>query len=364
MKIAIIGTRGIPNTYGGFEQFAEYLSISLVKKGHEIVVYSPHFHSYQQRKYKNIEIRHIFSPEKNLGSMANFIYDWLSLRDAIKDNFDIIYETGYQSSAISILRFHKKKGPLIVTNMDGIEWKRSKWSKPVKLLTKLFEKMAIKFSDVLISDNVGIQEYYKNTHKVDSIFIPYGAGIVNQFDNAILSEYNLTPNGYYLLIARLEPENNIETILKGIVTESKKKTIVVGNYSSKYGKYLIEKFKNEKIYFIGGIYNKLTLDNLRHYASAYFHGHSVGGTNPSLLEAMAAQSFIIAHDNNFNRSVLKNNALFFNSSNDIREIIKAIEHKGIEKEIFIKNNLLILKEEYTWSKIVDDYEKLFLKICS
>jgi len=296
--------------------------------------------------------------------MANFIYDWLSLKDAIKDNFDIIYEAGYQSSAISILRFHKKNGPLIVTNMDGIEWKRSKWSKPVKLLTKLFEKTAIKFSDVLISDNIGIQEYYKNIHKVDSIFIPYGAEIVNQFDKTLLSEYNLTPNDYYLIIARLEPENNIETILQGIISESKKKTIVVGNYLSQYGKYLMDKFRNENINFIGGLYNKPTLDNLRHYASAYLHGHSVGGTNPSLLEAMAAQSFIIAHDNNFNRAVLKNNALFFNSSNDIRDIIKSIEQKGIEKEIFIKNNLLILKKEYTWSKIVDDYEKLFLKICS
>ena len=135
MKIAILGTRGIPNNYGGFEQFAEYISIGLVKKGHDVTVYNPSFHPYKETKFKGVNIIKAYSPEEKLGSMGNFIYDYNCLKDAKQRNFDIIYEAGYATCSPFFYLLKSKKSKLI-TNMDGIEWKRSKWNFLTKKLMK------------------------------------------------------------------------------------------------------------------------------------------------------------------------------------------------------------------------------------
>ena len=136
MKIAIIGTRGIPNRYGGFEQFAELVSKQWVNFGHEVICYSPHDHDFQSSELDGVKIKHIYCPETRLGAFAHIIYDFLSLKDAVTENCDIYLQLGYQSSAISFPLFRKKIRQRIITNMDGMEWRRSKWSKPVKALTK------------------------------------------------------------------------------------------------------------------------------------------------------------------------------------------------------------------------------------
>ena len=172
--------------------------------------------------------------------------------------------------------------------MDGLEWKRAKWSFFVKQLTKWFEKLATKNSNYLISDNKGIQDYIKKKYNKESVMIPYGADKVNP-KKQYLVEYNVTIQDYFLLIARLEPENNIEMILDGYLSsESTTSFLVVGNTETSYGKYLKDKYIEADIVFLGGIFNKEHLDSLRKFAKVYFHGHSVGGTNPALLEAMGA----------------------------------------------------------------------------
>lgn len=363
MKIAILGTRGIPNSYGGFEQFAEYLSVGLVKLGHSVTVYNVHFHEYDQPEFRGVIIRKIYSPEKQIGAAANFVYDYLCMKDALKQDFDIIYEAGYHSNAPSYYLL-KENSPIVITNMDGIEWKRSKWNYFTRQLIKRLEKIAVRKSDYLVSDNPAIQEYYKEVFNAESFCVAYGADIVEHFDEELLASYNVTANNYFLLIARLEPENNIEMILDGYVLSADVRLfLVIGNTDTKYGRFLQTKYRNTNIHFLGAVYKKEILDSLRYYCTLYFHGHSVGGTNPSLLEAMASQALIASHDNKFNKSVLNNNTLYFVKDKDVASIICNVNSLGDDKrQIFIENNKAQIINNYSWKSIIFQYDSLFREV--
>jgi glycosyltransferase involved in cell wall biosynthesis len=361
MKIAILGTRGIPNNYGGFEQCAENLSVSLVENGYDVTVYSTDSHPYQSKIFKGVNIIKKYCPENNIGSAAHFIYDFICLKDALKKEFDVIFEFGYQSVAISFVLLPIKKS-VIVTNMDGLEWKRAKWSPYVKKLTKWFEKIASKKSTFLISDNKGIQDYIKQKYNKESVMIPYGADKVNP-TKELLTKYNVKIEEYFLLIARLEPENNIEMILDGfLISESPISFLVVGNTETSYGKYLMVKYIQSDIVFLGSIFNKEHLDSLRKFAKVYFHGHSVGGTNPALLEAMAAQAFIFAHNNVFNRDVLEDNAFYFNNSNEVQQLLNCLKDIEKSKKEKISNNSIKIDNDYSHQNITNQYIDLIEKI--
>ena len=359
MKIAILGTRGIPNNHGGFEQFAEYLSQFLVTKGHQVYVYNSHTHPYQSKIWNGVHIIHKRDPENKTGTMGQFIYDFNCIRDCHKRNFDIILQLGYTSSSIWGWMLPKKA--TIVTNMDGLEWKRSKYAKPVRKFLKVAEKLAVDTSDYLISDSIGIKNYIKERYNLDSEFIPYGANLFDRPEVSVLREYGIEEYQYNMLIARLEPENNIEVILEGVASsQDGKPFVVIGKHETKYGEYLKNKFKSvEKIRFLGGIYNQNHLENLRYFSNLYFHGHSVGGTNPSLLEAMASSSLIIAHDNIFNKSILGEDAIYFQNSKDIVPLFNLIRDKHIEK---IKNNIEKIDKIYSWPLINAQYES-FISEC-
>lgn len=357
MKIGILGTRGIPNHYGGFEQFAEYLSLGLVKKGHQIYVYNSHLHPYQDSTWNGINIIHCQDMEHKFGTAGQFIYDLNCIRNARKQDFDILLQLGYTSSSVwgKLL----PKNQVVVTNMDGLEWKRTKFSGKVQRFLKFAEKLAINTSDHLVADSIGIQEHLQNTYNVKSTYIPYGAHLFSNPDKDVLKKYGLEERGYSMLIARMEPENNIETILDGFtISKSIKPFLVVGKTENEFGKYLKNKFKsNINIQFIGGIYDINQLDNLRFFADLYFHGHSVGGTNPSLLEAMSSSALIVAHDNIFNKSILGDDAFYFLSEKDIGNIFDT-ENRNSRSTI-VENNRRKITSLYTWNKIVDDYEELF-----
>lgn len=361
MKIAILGTRGIPNNYGGFEQCAEYLSLGLVKKGHSVTVYSPHFHPYKKASYKGVKIIRKLSPENILGnSAANFFYDYLCFTDATKKDFDIILQLGLITSSLSII-FCRHKGKFVTTNLDGLEWKRTKWSGLIQKITKLLEKYGVKYSDYLIADNIGIKNYILKEYGRDSTFIPYGAIDILEPEDSILTSYGIAPNEYFLSITRLEPENNLEIMFDAyIAINSQYPYYVIGNHTTSYGDYLKDKYRNKGIIFLGGIFKKKDLDNIRYYSKLYLHGHSVGGTNPSLLEAMAAKTLIIAHNNKFNISVLGDDAFYFSSSDDLIQLFK--QDLAIKKETFVYNNLDKINKLYRWSIIVDQYEEYFKSI--
>ncbi len=357
MKIAILGTRGIPNNHGGFEQFAEYLSKHLADNGHEIYVYNSHTHPFQGKIWKGVNIIHCKDPEDRIGTAGQFIYDLNCILDSRKKNFDVILQLGYTSS--SVWGWLLPKTPVIITNMDGLEWKRSKYSKPVRSFLKVAERLAIKSSDFLISDSLGIQEYLEKKYKRKSAFIAYGANIFNTPNEQIIEKYKVQKYAYNMLIARIEPENNIMTILDGVVASNTKTTfLVIGKHGTKYGGFLKDRYKEfENIVFVGGVYNLEDLNNLRYFSNLYFHGHSVGGTNPSLLEAMASEALIVAHDNVFNKSILGNDTFYFNTFEDVANAMTINKSENQEK---IKNNRSKINEYYNWEFINTQYEQFVI----
>ncbi len=359
MKIAILGTRGIPNNYGGFEQFAEFFSVYLKKMGHDVYVYSSHTHEYQENEYKGVTLIHCKDPEHKIGTIGQFIYDFNCIHDARKRKFDIILQLGYTSS--SIWRKYLPKKAMIVTNMDGLEWKRTKFSKNVRSFLKYAESLAVKGSNYLIADSVGIQDYLKETYDVDSKYIPYGSFLFNQPDASLLSNYDLQPYSYNMLIARMEPENSIEVILDGVgKSENIEPFLVVGKHDvNKFGAYLKEKFGAHKnIRFVGGIYNQDHLNNLRYYSKLYFHGHTVGGTNPSLLEAMGSNSLIAAHNNRFNAAILNEDAFYFSNPDEVASILKKVTTKD-EFTNYLDRNETKIRDMYSWDLINKTYLDFF-----
>ncbi len=287
MKIAIAGTRGIPNNYSGFEQLAEYLSKTLVEMGHEVYVYNSHNHVYQEKLWNGVHIIHQHDPEYKLGTFGQFIYDYNCVKDSHKRNFDVILLLGYTSSSVWGRLLPKKA--IIISNMDGLEWKRSKYSRPVQEFLKFAEKWAVQTSDYLVADSIGIQNYLKNKYKVESNFIPYGAYLFTSPDPAVLDEFTLVPYQYDMLMARMEPENNIDVILQGVQQSAVDRTfLVIGNYKKKFGFYLYDKFKSERIRFIGGLFDINKLNQIRYFSNIYFHGHSVGVPTLRCLKAMAS----------------------------------------------------------------------------
>lgn len=362
MKIAILGTRGIPNNYGGFEQFAEFLSVHLVKQNHEVVVYSTSDHVYKKDDWKGVKIVHCYNPETYLGSAGQFLYDLNCILDSRKHNFDIILQLGYTSSSIWHRFFPKK--PIIVTNMDGLEWSRQKYGKLVQKFLRYAEKLAVKHSHFLVADSKGIQKYLRDKYQVDSDFIAYGAKESLESNLSHLSRYDVKQDQYNLLIARMEPENNIEVILDGVLLANKKLPfLVVGNAkSNSFGRRLLKKYEGTNIRFLGAIYDKEVLNSLRIHSHLYFHGHSVGGTNPSLLEAMANKTLIAAHDNIFNRGVLGDDALYFSSSKDIKNNIDQTNKSELLNKA--ENNLTKIRDDYNLDQINQAYCDLFLTCLS
>jgi len=361
MKIGILGTRGIPNQYGGFEQLAEYLSVGLLEKSFEVYVYNTHNHLYKEKSWNGVNIIHCFNPEEKLKTAGQFIYDLNCVLDARKRNFDVLLIFGYTSISVWGRLFPKKSA--IIINMDGLEWKRNKYAGKIRHFLFYAERLAVKFCDYFVADSLAIQKYLQSKYDVPSTFIAYGAEMPGKAEESDLIEKGLTKYNYFLIIARMEPENNIEMILDGFsASNSDKKMIVIGNPTNTFGMQMQKKFLHDKrIFFIGALYDKAKLHSLKTFCAIYFHGHSAGGTNPSLLEAMASGALIAANNNEFNASLLKKDAYYFLDSEEVRALVEEV-HRGQTEHTMIANNIKKIQTEFTWPKIIDQYAE-FIKWC-
>jgi len=370
LKIAILGTRGIPNQYGGFEQFAQYLSKGLAEKGHQVYVYNPHDHSWQNKLWNKVNIIHKYDPEFLTGKLGQFIYDFNCILDSRKRKFDLILQLGYTSNSVWWWLL-PKKSTTIVTNMDGLEWKNVRYNPLVRKFLKFAESLAVHHSDYHIADSVGIQNYLKKQYHIEAKYISYGATPFAGSDEpvpiksgSVLKQYRLQPYKYDMLIARLVPDNNIEMILEAAANTSiQRDFLVIGNYETKYGNFLKKKFVDKNIKWVGTIFDQNILNNLRFYSNLYFHGHSTGGTNPSLLEAMACSALICAHNNQFNRAVLGNDAYYFTDKDDITKVYSTI-NKNENEQTKIQSNLKKIRTLYSKEKIINAYADFFNKIIS
>lgn len=362
MKIGILGTRGIPNHYGGFEQFAEHLSVGLLERGHDVYVYNSSLHPYQEKEWNGINIIHCRDWEHKIGTAGQFFYDLNCINDARKRDFDVLLHLGYTSDSVWYWRWPQKAANIV--NMDGLEWQRSKYKKPTKRFLKWAESLAAKHAHTLVADSPSIHDHLLATYGKNPVYIPYGAEPFSQPDPSVIDKYKLIPNQYFLLIARMEPENNIEMIIRGHIASGHKFPLfVIGNITNKFGQYITSKYANAGIKFSDAIYDKVELDNLRFYSALYFHGHSVGGTNPSLLEAMACSCRIAAHNNRFNRAVLQNEADYFPGVNEVASIINTPKDPSITN-LWKNLNMEKILTIYNQERIVDAYENLMLNACN
>jgi len=356
LKIAILGTRGIPNHYGGFEHISEYVSAGLVERGHTVTVYNSHNHPYTKDTWNGVNIIHCYDPEYLIGSAGQFVYDLNCILDARKRDFDVILIMGYTSSSVWGSLYPKQSA--IVTNMDGLEWKRSKYSKPVQNFLKYAEKLAVKHSQYYVSDSIVIKQYLARKYDINSRYIPYGADMITPIEREQITPAEAAKEDYFLLMARMEPENNIETILDGYnLSNSVKPFKVLGDTGNRFGKFITHKFQNDgRIEFKGSIFDTAKVRALQNNSYLYFHGHSVGGTNPSLLEAMASEALIAAHNNPFNQAVLNTDAFYFSNPADVKQLVENVQRQETEK-VMVNNNLQKIKHLFNWESVVDGYEQ-------
>jgi glycosyltransferase involved in cell wall biosynthesis len=279
MRIAILGTRGIPNRYGGFEQISETLAGGLVARGHQVTVYCPHHHPCADDVWNGIRRIQCHDPE-HLRTFGQFIYDLNCIKHARSEGFDAWLFMGYTSSSVWARWFPKTSA--ILSNMDGLEWRRSKYAAPVRRFLRYAEKLAVKHSKGHIADSPVIKEWLQERYGIDSRYIPYGAVVREDKNAAALARYGLEPGKYFMVMARMEPENHIDIILEGYARSgTDKHLVVVGNTGNRYGTSLVRRYgKLSGLHFAGAIFDQEIVHQLRAQAALYFHGHSVGGTNP------------------------------------------------------------------------------------
>lgn len=356
MSIGIIGTRGIPNQYGGYEAAVQELAPRLVEMGHEVVVYCSSLQKTKDSIWRGVELVYGYDPEDRLGSFGQFIYDLLSNIASKKHHHDVIFHMGYTSDSLWFRIWDKRA--VHITNMDGMEWMRSKYSPRVQRFLKKAEKWAANNSRFMIADSIGIRDYLEENYTTPVKHITYGVTIPADFDESILKEYQLSSNKYDLIVARIVPENNIEVIISAKLKSNNDIPLLVYGNRNEMLENLQSKFSNEKrIRFMEANYNRGSMDSIRHFSRFYIHGHSVGGTNPSLLEAMAAESRVLAHDNVFNRGVLKEGGSYFSSTKDLADLFNS-DFEQLISVNQIENNLIRLRTNYNWDKISKEYEEV------
>lgn len=349
-RIAIIGTQGLPNKYGGFETLTEYLT-QYLSEDFEITVFcSSKVYKNQIKRYNNTNLKYI--PFSANGGYS-ILYDSISLLLSL--NYDKILILGASSGLLlSFLWPWKNK---FILNCGGIDWKRSKWSRFASKVIKTLEKTAIKNVGLIISDNQGMHDYFKKEYGKESALIEYGGDQVEHIA-AELKDYEKYPflkNKYAFSVARIQPDNNIDLILESFIRKQDIPLVFVGNWNnSSYGIALKAKYENTaNIYLFDAIYDQQELNLLRSNCQIYIHGHSAGGTNPALVEAMNLELPILAFASGFNEYTTENKALYFSTSDDLFKILNSIDEL---KLIEIRKKMAeIAERRYKWSIISKKY---------
>lgn len=384
-NIIIIGARGYESKYGGWETFVTNLINNYNDK--DTKFYVPELT--HDRKNKNVELRNgvtcpqIYVPKQGSMTMMTFaakavLYCKKMIKKEKMENV-VMYILGYRVGPLfTILRRSlKKMGVVIVHNPDGIEWQRAKWNFLIKQYLKWSEKTMINASDYIVCDSKNIEKYVKERYpkmKDKTTFIAYGAYLMDVKDidkktKALMDKWKITKREYYLIVGRFVPENNYELVIREYMKSSTTKDLVIVSNveANKFYNKLKEKTnfeKDKRIKFIGSVYDQEILRRLRKNAKGYIHGHSAGGTNPSLLEALSITDVNILYNAPYNMEVGEDACIYFsNEEGSLTKALETIEKFKIKDQneygIKAKNRI---KEAYTWEIVVNKYKKLFTKL--
>lgn len=359
LRVAIIGTVGLPARYGGFETLAQNL-VDYLSCSHSLTVYcSSKVYGSIQSEYAGAKLRYIPLQANGIQSVA---YDLIGMLRSLR-GFDVLLVLGVSGCVfLPIIRFFSRAK--IIVNVDGLEWKRDKWSGFSADFLKFSEGVAARFSDIVVADNKIIQDYIMSAYGVAAELIPYGGDHASRLPMTknILEVFPFLSSPYAFSVCRIEPENNIHIILEALSQQNSFQMVFVGNWqSSDYGRNLVIKYKNcSNLHLLNPIYDQDILDGIRSNCKIYLHGHSAGGTNPSLVEAMCLQLPILAYDVGYNRETTENSALYFSDATDLLDIFSRLNSFDLSQ---MANKLYeIAMRRYCWQKIAENYSSLFNRI--
>lgn len=372
MRIAIIGSRGIPAKYGGFETVAEQLSVRLAERGHSVVVACEYESTERRGIYRGVQ-RSFFPlhPPNNytlrgLYEMLNDLYFMVKLGGEVEFLYSLGYSAGLFMAIVRLLCPRTR----ILVNIDGVEWRRSKFSCLEKAIVKLSVLCAIVFSDVIGLDSRAMVAFVPRRFRRKSVYMPNGVDIpqdiewrdtvIERLTQHIPTTARPRQGDYWLVVARLEPENRIDVQVKAYIeSSSKRPLVIVGDFTSRRYRNRVYNIasRSTRILFLGSIYDQSTLNMLRQHAFGYLHGHSVGGTNPSLLEAMIMKNLILAHGNVFNREVCGESALYFEDASDLQDTIDRVESDPEAFSHLREEGFARARAAYSWEGAVSMFER-------
>lgn len=356
-NISIIGTVGVPANYGGFESLVENIIKDKSSENIHYTVYcSSNNYPQKHSSYKGADLEYI---PLNANGSQSIVYDIISLLKATKRS-DVILVLGVSGCCfLPLYRLFTQKR--LVINIDGLEHRRDKWGKWTKRFLKLSERMAVRYGDVIVADNKGIQDYVKEEYGKEAELIAYGGDHVlcdiHNIENDILKKYTLKSLDYSFSLCRIEPENNVHITLEAF-SRTGENLVFVGNWErSSYGKDLLENYgKCENIHLLSPIYDLNILNVLRNNCVFYIHGHSAGGTNPSLVEAMFFQKPILSFDVIYNRETTEQNANYFSTVDDLMNLLQ-MPYSSFQTNA---NAMIeIAERRYRWEVIAKQYEALY-----
>lgn len=359
MRLAILGSRGIPARYGGFETFVEELAPRLVARGVEVTVFCEATGEPAPAELGGVRLEHV--PAGAPGPLRTVAYDLRCLWRARRD-FDVVYMLGYGASFACWLP--RLWGSAVWINMDGLEWRRSKWSRLARWYLRAMEGIAGRVATRLVFDNgalAGEIVARRRWRGVERTALAYGAPIVRAADPAPLFELGLEPGGFDLALCRAEPENHLLEVVRAHVEADLPRPLVVVANTEAGTPYCDEvlAWASERVRFLGAVYEPRTVRALRFHCHTYLHGHSVGGTNPSLIEAMGCGAPVIAHDNPFNREVLGDAGLYFASEAALRGALAAAQAESPAGRRAIGAAARHrIEERYTWERVAQQYARL------
>jgi len=357
LRISFLGTRGVPARYGGFETAAEEIGRRLVDLGHAVTVYC-RGGDRDVRSYLGMDLVHL--PAIRRRSLETLSHTAISTfhADCHRPDVAVLFNAA-NFPMIPVL--HARHIPVAV-HVDGLEWKRSKWGPTGKRWYLAAERQTARWADALIADAQGIRDYYRENYAVDAHLISYGAPILRAVGTDRLATVGVEAHLYHLVVARFEPENHVHMIVEGYSkSASSIPLIVVGGspYNAAYGEEIRRLASGDpRIRLIGPVWDQALLDQLYANATSYLHGHSVGGTNPSLLRAMGAAAPVLAFDVTFNREVAGDCARFFGSPADVAGLVEAVEREPEDTRLLGKLGQDRVASLYRWDDVAARYALL------
>jgi glycosyltransferase involved in cell wall biosynthesis len=364
LRIALIGTRGIPAAYGGFETAVEEVGRRLVERGHRVLVYGRDAGTAGD---VHLGMRRVTLPAVRQKALETLSHTALSTLHAVtKARPDAAFV--FNAANSPFLPLLRARNIPVALHMDGLEWRRSKWGPRGKAYYRSAESFGVRQADAIIADAPGIADYYEHQFGVGSEMIRYGAPLLDEASTDGIRELGLEPGGYHLVVARFEPENHVREIVEGYAASAATKPLVVVGSAPYAAEYTADIDRiaaaDPRIRLLGAVYDQELLDALYHHAFTYLHGHSVGGTNPSLLRAMGAGTAVVAFDVGFNREVLDGQGWYFAGPSDVATAVDAAEADASAVETTGVRLRDRAAEAFSWDDVAAAYEDLAVRLVS